>query len=310
MKVNSKILITGSNGLLGSALTKKLEYHRYKNVLSPNSSKLNLLYLDKIRTYFKKNKPKYIFHLANKVYGIGGNAKSKFELLNENLIINSNLFQVCSEFKIKKILAIGSAAIYSSKFETNIKEDKIFFGEPHNSEYFYGLSKRIMLRQLEVLNEQKKINYTYVIMNNLYGKNDNFDINKSHVVPSLIHKIYLAKKKNKDVKLWGTGKEKRSLMYSEDASQALFLIMKKNIKKINVSSYSEHTIEELALLIKKKLLMKKKIFLLNKKHGVKRRKLNTKILSDKIKFSEAFSLEKGIEETINWFLKNYKKIRK
>ena len=77
-----KILITGSNGLLGSALTKKLEYHRYKNVLSPNSSKLNLLYLDKIRTYFKKNKPEYIFHLANKVYGIGGNAKSKFALLN------------------------------------------------------------------------------------------------------------------------------------------------------------------------------------------------------------------------------------
>ena len=310
MKANSKILITGSNGLLGYALKKQLENNKYKNILSPNSNKLNLLYLNKIRNYFQKNKPEYIFHLANKVYGIGGNAKSKFELLNENLIINSNLFQVCSEYKIGKILAIGSAAVYSSDLKTNIKENKIFFGEPHNSEYYYGLSKRIMLRQLEILNEQKKINYTYVVMNNLYGKNDNFDINKGHVVPSLIHKIYLAKKKNKDVYLWGTGKERRSFMYSEDASNALIKIMKKNIKIINVSSLSEYSIEDLAILIKKKLSMKKNIFWSNKNQGVKRRKLNTKLLSENIKFSEVFSLENGIEETINWFLKNYKKIRK
>ena len=310
MTTKNKILVTGGNGLLGSQIIKLLKDNN-SNYLSCSSKSLDLINYSKIDSFFKKNKPTHVIHTANKVYGIGGNNKRGFEMINENLIINSNLLKACKKYKIKKITCIGSSAVYSEKYKNKIKEQNIFKHSPHSSEFFYGISKRVMLHQLKALTDQTKIKICYIVMNNLYGINDNFNTENGHVVPSLIHKFYLAKKRGSSVKLWGSPKTKRCLLYSKDAARMILEIIKENIQVINLSSINEITIGQLAKMISKtynfngKITWEKKIF-----KGVDRRKLDTS-LQTKFKIKEEYSLKKGLTETIEWFNKNYqKKVRK
>ena len=233
MNKKDKILITGSSGLLGSALVRYLNSKSYKNLLLINSKNADLTDLKKVTKLIKKNNPKYIFHCANKVFGIGGNQSNKFQMLNENLLINSNLLKATINTKVKKVLFVGSTAVYNEKLKYNISEDKIFFKQPHSTEYYYSLSKRIMLEQLLALKNFYKISYVYVVMNNLYGPKDNFNEKTAHVVPSLIHRCYISKKKNKDFEIWGSPNDKRCFLYSDDASEALVMCMKQN----NFESY-------------------------------------------------------------------------
>jgi GDP-L-fucose synthase len=309
MIAKNKILVTGGNGLLGSQIVRLLKDSNH-NYLSSSSKNLNLVNYKKIDSFFKKNKPTHIIHTANKVYGIGGNSKKKFEMINENLIINSNLLKACKKYKIKKITCVGSSAVHSERYKDKIKEKNIFEYSPHSSEFYYGISKRVMLHQLKSLAEQTKIKICYIVMNNMYGINDNFNTQNGHVVPSLIHKFYLAKKRGNSVKLWGSPKTKRCLLYSKDAARMILEITKKEIQVINLSSTKEITIGQLAKMIAKtynfngKIIWEKKIF-----KGVDRRKLDTS-LQKKFKIKEEYSLKKGLKETIEWFHKNYqKKIR-
>lgn len=300
----NKILVTGSNGLLGSELINILNKKKIKN-LNPSSKELNFTCYKKVDNYFKRKKPTHIIHAANKVYGIGGNFKKKFETINENIIINSNLLKACKKYKIKKIICIGSAAIYSEKYKNNIKEKDALKYKPHMSEFYYGISKRVMLYQLRALSEQTKINFCYIIMNNLYGKNDNYNKDKGHVVPSLIHKFFLAKKNNSSVQLWGSPKTKRCLLYAKDAARMILQIMNKKIEIINLGGKNEISIGELAKLISKIYNFKGKIQWEKKKFiGVDRRKLDLSLLK-KFNIKEKYSLSTGLLETIEWFNKNY-----
>ncbi len=303
----NKILVTGGNGLLGSEIVNILKKKKIKN-FHPSSEKLNFTCYRKVDDYFKKKKPTHVIHSANKVYGIGGNFKKKFETINENMIINSNLLKACKKHKIKKIICIGSAAIYSEKYKNNIKEKNALKQKPHISEFYYGISKRVMLHQLRALSEQTNINFCYIIMNNLYGKNDNFNKDHGHVVPSLIHKFYLAKKNNSRVQLWGSPKTKRCLLYAKDAARMILQIMNKKIEIINLSAKNEISIGELAKLISKIYNFKGQIQWERKKFkGVDRRKLDLSLLN-RFKIKEKYSLSTGLFETIEWFTKNYKYI--
>ena len=306
MNKNKKILVTGSSGLLGSQITNLLIKKKY-NVEGLSSKKIDLVDFKKLNLYFKKSKPKIIIHTANKVFGIGGNYQNKFEMINENLIINSNLLKACKIHKIKKFIFISSSAVYSEKFKHNIKEKNIFTDVPHKSELYYGISKRVMLNQLEALYKDFKIDYCYIVMNNLYGINDNFDINNGHVVPSLIHKFYLGKKRNKNVYVWGKSSTKRCFLFSKDAARMIVEIMNENIKVINLSSKNEVTIGELSSKISKILDFKKKVIWKNTPFkAAKRRSLDLSILR-KMGIKEKYSLEDGLKETIEWFKKNYNK---
>ena len=232
-------------------------------------------------------------------------------MINDNLIINSNLLKVCSKYKIKKIIFISSSAVYSEKFTQNIKEKNLLKFQPHNSEFYYGISKRVMFHQLQALYEKENIKFTYIIMNNLYGINDNFNLKNGHVVPALIHKFYLAKKRNKAVNLWGSPKAKRCLLYSKDAARMVLEILTTDVKLINLGSRKEITIGKLSKILSKifqydgKIIWQKKPF-----KGVNKRSLNLKLL-DKLNIKEKYTLEEGLKETIDWFKLNYnKKIRK
>ena len=304
MNRNTKILVTGANGLLGTEIINLLKKKKI-NHIGIYSKSLDMTNLKDLESFFIANKPNFVIHAANKVYGIGGNQNKKFEMINENLIINANLLKLCEKYKIKKILCIGSSAVYSDKFKKNISEKNIFKFEPHKSEFYYGISKRILLHQLIALSKQSGIKFTFVIMNNLYGMKDNFNINTGHVVPSLIHKFYLAKKNITKVELWGDPKTKRSFLYAKDAAKIILELLKKNIKIINISGKNEITIQNLSKIIGKIYNFKAKIkWRKNKLKGVRRRNLNCK-LQNKLQIKEEYSLEEGLKETISWFLRKY-----
>jgi GDP-L-fucose synthase len=309
MKKNNTILITGSRGLLGSAILRNLNKKGYKKILSPSKKELNLLNLKKSDNYFKKKKPEIIFHCANIVYGISGNYKNGFNVLNNNLLINTNVLLLTNKYKIKKFNFISSSAVYSEKKNSYKYSEKDFLkDEPHKSEYEYGLSKRVMYHQLNSLGD-KNLKFKYFIMNNLYGINDNFKIETSHVIPALIHKFYLSKLKSKPVKIFGSGKNIRCFMNSDDAAEAIFKSLKNKTKVINISSKTEVTINFLVKTLSQIFNYKKIIWINSKYKPISKRSLNISILK-KASFREKYTLKDGLENTVKWFIENYKTSRK
>ncbi len=311
MNYTSKILITGSNGLVGTALKKKLKINGYKKIYFSNRQNCNLLSFKNTYDYIKRVKPDYIFHLANLVRGIGGNKSQEFNMLNDNLLINSNIFKAVSLVKIKKFILAGSAAGYSNKYKVNIKESNFTKGEPHLTEREYGYSKRLMLRQAKLLNKDFKIKYCYAILNNIYGVNDYFNEKEGHVIPSLIYRCFQSRIKNKDFLVWGSPNAKRCFLNSDDAADILIKLAKQNKYEIvNVSSLKEYKISEVAEIIKNCFNSNQKIKWIDKNISyVKKRSLNIDNLKN-LNINEKISLENGLQQTVNWFLKNYPNIRK
>lgn len=309
MKKNTNILITGSKGLLGSAIKKKLIEKNYNKILSPSKKVLNLLDLKKSENYFKKKRPKIIFHCANAVYGISGNFINGFKVLSDNLLINTNILLLANKYKVQKFYFISSSAVYPEKKNSSKYSEKNFLdSEPHKSEYEYGLSKRIMYYQLNSI-KNKEFKFKYFIMNNLYGINDNFKIESSHVIPALIHKFYLSKKRSSLVKILGNGNNLRCFMYSEDAAEAIYKTLKNKKKIINIGSNKEVSISYLVKTLSNIFNYEKINFVKSKYKPIKKRRLNLTILK-KTGFKEKYNLEKGLKKTVEWFIKNYKIVRK
>ena len=310
MRKDDKIIVTGSDGLLGSAIVRELKKQNFSSIFKINRKYCDLENKNQTEKKIKNINPKYIFHCANKVYGIKGNSKNKFKMINTNNIINSNLLNAVQQIKLKKIIAIGSSAGYPN-LDKKLKEKDFLKGKPHSSEFYYGVSKRDLYYQLMALKESSKINFNYVIMNNLYGIGDNFDIENGHVVPALIHKCYLSIKNNKKFEVLGRVNDERSFLNSADAAKALIIIAKKsNHNLINLASKNEITIKELVNIIMKISNNKNTIVwekLQNK--AVKKRQLDLSILN-KLNFKEKYSIELGLKETFDWFKKQKEKNKK
>lgn len=299
-----KLLITGSNGLLGKNILEKSK-KKYK-IIPLNSKICDLRNSKKTENFLLKSKPDIIIHAANIVYGITGNKKNSYSLLNDNLLINTNILNAAKKIKPKKIVFISSSAVFAEKYKKNIKEKLLNNFLPHQSELNYGLSKRIFYYQLVALKEQYEIDFTYIILNNIYGKYDNFNISTGHVIPALIHKFYLAKKNNENLTILGKKNDKRCFLNASDAAIAILKLVNKKINIINLSSKEEISILNLVNLIKKFYNYNGKITW--KKLNINsptRRHLNLDKLK-KIKFKQKVSINHGIKETIEWFLKNYK----
>lgn len=307
MKKSDRILVTGSDGLLGSSIIRELKSQKFKYIFKINRKVCDLENKYQTNKKIKSIKPHYIFHCANKVYGIRGNLNNKFKMININNLINSNLLNAIEKIKIKKFIAIGSSAGYPDK-NKKLKENDFLKEVPHLSEFYYGISKRDLLYQLQALKESNKLKFNYVIMNNLYGIGDNFDIENGHVIPALIHKCYLSKKNKRKFKVLGKVTDKRNFLNSIDAAKALIIIAKKsNYNLINLGSKEEISIKELANLIMKISNNKNDIIWERiDNQAVRKRQLDlTRINS--LKFEEKYSLEEGLRETYNWFVE--KKIK-
>ena len=294
---NSKIFLAGHKGMAGSAIFNRLKKDGYKNIIIASKKKLNLLDQTKVKNFLKKKKPHIVIIAAAKVGGILANNNYKANFIYENLTIQSNIIHNSYLSGVKNLIFLGSSCIYPKKTKQPIKESYFMTGSLEETNDAYSIAKIAGAKMCMEYSRQYKLNYKTLMPANMFGPNDNYDLNSSHFFPALIKKIHLAKINNKKtVTLWGNGKPKRELLYVEDFADACVFFMKKKTKEnfINIGSGLEKSIEEFAKFIMKKLNVKLKIrFDLNKPNGMQRKKLDLSIANKygwkaKTNLNEAF----------------------
>ena len=309
INLNSKIFIAGHNGMLGSSILRKLKKKGYKNIIIVDRKNLDLRDHNAVKKFFKNKKPDAVIIAAAKVGGIKANIDNPANFISDNLQIQTNLISLSHTHDVKKLILFGSSCIYPKYINKPIKESQIMTGALEKTNESYAIAKIAGIKMIEAFNKQYKRNYICLMPCNLFGLNDNYDLQNSHFLPALIKKIYLASKKNKKnktVKLWGTGKPLREVLHVDEVADACEFFLRKKINKtlINIGSTTEMTIEEYADLIKKKIDPEVLIKFNNDKKldGVMRKKLNLSLASQhgwKTKMNFSKVIDKTIEEFEN-----------
>lgn len=253
MNIDSKIYVAGHNGMVGSALVRKLKELGYKNIITASRKELNLLNQLDVESFFLNEKPEYVFLAAAKVGGIKANNEMKGDFIYENLTIQSNIIKCSKDFNIKKLLFLGSSCIYPKMSSQPIKEEYLLTGllEPTNDAY--AIAKIAGIKMCQSFNKQYNTNFISVMPTNLYGLNDNYDLNNSHVLPAMIRKFHEAKSNNLDkVEIWGTGTPMREFLYVDDLADACVYLMNEYNESeiVNIGTGKDITIKELALTVK------------------------------------------------------------
>lgn len=255
----SKILITGHNGLVGSSLLRYFKSKNYLNIFTIPKAKLDLRDQKKVYNYFLKNKFDAVINAAAKVGGILANNKYRADFINDNLIIQNNVINACFKSRVSNLIFLGSSCIYPKKSPQPIKEKYLLSGPLEITNEPYAIAKIAGIKLCESFNQQYQTNYKCLMPCNLYGPNDNYDENNSHFFPAITKKILVAKKKNKKIiKIWGTGKPRRELMYVDDLSRACEFFLKKKTKDtlINIGIGKDMTIREYTKFLMKNLKVK------------------------------------------------------
>jgi GDP-L-fucose synthase len=319
MKKN-KILIAGSNGMVGSAIVRALKSSGYKNLLTPSRKELDYTNKEKVIRYFKIKKIDIVIIASAKVGGILANINYPVDFLETNLLIQNNLINTSYKFKIKKLIFLGSSCIYPLN-NSKIKENDLMSGyvEPTNEPY--AIAKIAGIKLCESYNKQFNCDFRSIIPCNLYGYGDNYNLKDSHVLPALIRKFYEANLKKKNVEVWGDGSSIREFMFVDDLANAIIkvlslskkeygsLLKKNKISVLNIGTSKEISIKNLAYAIKEVVGFKGKI-LFNKKYpnGNPYKVLDCSIIF-KI-WKPKIKLKEGISLTFLDYIKNLKNLRK
>lgn len=253
MKKDSKIYIAGHRGMVGSAILRKLENEGYSNLIYATSAELDLRNQVKVTAFFEQHQPEFVFLAAAKVGGIKANNDFKAEFLHDNLAIQNNVIHAAYEFKVKKLLFLGSSCIYPKLAPQPLKEEYLLTGSLEDTNDAYAIAKIAGIKLCEAYRKQYNCNFISAMPTNLYGPNDNYDLQTSHVLPALIRKFHEAKERGiNSVELWGTGTPKREFLHVDDLAEAcLFLMLNYNKKEfVNVGWGSDISIKELGSLIR------------------------------------------------------------
>jgi GDP-L-fucose synthase len=312
MKKNDKIFIAGHRGMVGSALVRTLKEKGYTNLTLRSHLELDLTVQEKVYTFFKEEHPDYVFLAAAQVGGILANTTYRAEFIYSNLAIQNNVLDAAWKYNAKRLMFLGSSCIYPKHCPQPIKESYLLTGPLETTNESYAIAKIAGLKTCEAYNYQYKTDYVTVMPTNLFGPNDNFDPETSHVMPALIQKIHQAKiSKAKHVTIWGTGSPKREFLHVDDmASACVFLMDKDSFKDIvNVGSGFDLTIRELAEMICKIIGFTGELkFDTSKPDGPPRKLLDISRLQS-LGWQPKFILEDGIASTYSWFLENLKTVK-
>lgn len=304
MNKNIKIYISGHNGMVGSACWRILKNSGYKNLIGKSSNELDLRNQDLVEQFINLHKPDVIINAAAKVGGILANSNFPYEFLLENMQIQNNLISSANNNDVKKFIFLGSSCIYPKFCPQPIKEEYILSSELEPTNQWYAIAKISGLKLIESLRIKNKRDYFCLMPTNLYGPNDNFDLNSSHVIPAMIRKFHEAKKNGTDVVLWGSGTPMREFLYVDDLARAILFSIENKLDEhmYNVGTGNDLTIKELAVLIQRIIGYNGKIVWDNSKPDGTPRKVmdNSKLLN--LGWKPTITLSDGLFLTYNSYL--------
>ena len=315
MNSQSRVYVAGNTGLVGSAIVRMLHWKGYTNILSSPSSRWDLRRQEDVETFFRINEPEYVYLAAAKVGGIGANKECPGHFIYDNLMIQSNIIHAARKFGVKKLLFLGSSCIYPKMCEQPIKEEYLMTGPLEPTNDAYAIAKIAGIKMCQAYRKQYGFNAISLMPTNLYGPNDNFDLESSHVLPALIRKFHDGKDKigydmggsyEYPVTLWGDGSAMREFLHVDDLAEACFTCMKDydSPEPINVGTGEDVTIAELASIISDVVGFTGGIDWDTKKpNGTPRKVLNV----DKIKslgWEPKIGLKEGIKSTYDWYLQS------
>ncbi|AKB83324.1 GDP-L-fucose synthetase [Methanosarcina barkeri 3] len=307
MDKKSKIYLAGHRGLVGSAIKRKLESKGYSNLIFRTHGELDLTNQQAVNEFFEREKPEYVFLAAAKVGGILANNTYPAEFIYENLMIEANIIHASYRNGVKKLLFLGSSCIYPKLAPQPLKEEYLLTGPLEETNEAYAIAKIAGIRLCKHYNQQYGTNFISVMPTNLYGPNDNFDLETSHVMPALIRKFHEAKVKNEpEVVIWGTGKPLREFMHVDDMADACVYLMEKfntyDIGEfVNIGVGKDITIGELSELIKEIVGFEGTIRKdLSKPDGTPQKLLDITKLSS-LGWKAKISLKEGIKQTYDWY---------
>ena len=277
----SKIFLAGHNGMVGSAILKKLKSSGFKNIITISKKKLNLLNQKKVEKFIKRTRPEIVIIAAARVGGILANNNYKANFIYENLMIQTNLIHSSFLARVKNLIFLGSSCIYPKNVKQPIKEEFFMSGKLEETNDAYAIAKIAGVKMCMEYSNQYKLNYKTLMPANMFGRNDNYDLESSHFFPALINKIHHAKLRKKNfVTIWGNGESMRELLYVDDFADACIFFMKKKTKEsfINIGSGIEKTIYGYTQYIIKRLGVKLNIkYDRSKPNGMRRKFLDLTI---------------------------------
>ncbi len=299
MQFNSKIYVAGHRGMVGSAIVKDLENKGFTNIVCRTSSELNLIDQKAVAEFFESEKPEYVFLAAAKVGGIVANELYKADFIYENILIQSNVIHQCYKNKVKKLLFLGSTCIYPKLAPQPLKEEYLLTGLLEETNESYAIAKIAGIKMCDAYRDEYGCNFISVMPSNLYGFNDNYDLQNSHVLPALLRKFHEAKQNGaSEVLVWGTGTPLREFLHASDMANACVFLMQNFNEKgfVNIGTGKEISIKNLAELIKEIVGFKGTIvFDASKPDGTPRKITDTTKLN-KLGWKHSIELKDGIQQ--------------
>ncbi len=304
MKLNAKIYVAGHRGLVGSAIVRELKKQGYTNIISRTRSELDLLDQKAVEQFYQHEKPEYVFCAAAKVGGIWANKTEKGDFLYQNLQVQNNLIHYAYKHNVTKLLFLGSSCIYPRQAPQPIKEEYLLTGPLEETNDAYAIAKIAGIMMCQSYNLQYGTNYISAMPTNLYGYNDNFDLQSAHVLPALMRKFHEAKvNKAKRVEVWGTGSPMREFLFVDDLASALVFLMNNynDSEIVNVGTGEDCTIKELTEMIRDVVGYKGEIFWnTDKPDGTPRKLLDVSRLT-KLGWKYTTDLKDGLRLTYEWY---------
>ncbi|WP_286885383.1 GDP-L-fucose synthase [Aneurinibacillus sp. UBA3580] len=307
MEKNAKIYVAGHRGLVGSALCRKLAHSGYTNVIYRTSRELDLRRQADVEAFFAEEKPEYVFLAAAKVGGIHANRTYPADFIYSNLAMQTNVIHAAYTHGVKKLMFLGSSCIYPKFAPQPMREEHLLTGKLEPTNEPYAIAKIAGMKMCQYYNKQYGTDFLAVMPTNLYGPNDNFDLETSHVLPALIRKFHEAKEQGTPmVELWGTGKPRREFLHVDDLADACVYVMERYTHEetgafVNVGTGKDISIHELALLIRDIVGYKGEIVLNpDKPDGTPQKLLDVSRLSA-LGWNASISLRDGIAATYEWY---------